>query len=140
MAGSTLNLQVKCPRCFASLMCKDIQVDGRPSIDVRAKVGVLEGHIYLSQVYGSYEKVFGGVPDVRGSIETFSCPHCDAPLPVQQTCPCGAPMVGIDLVIGGIIRFCTRNGCEEHHLEFDNPDDAFVLYESQTEANARGGA
>jgi len=40
-------------------------------------------------------------------------------------------MVGISLKIGGTIKFCTRNGCTCHSLEFESVDDAFMLFQSQ---------
>jgi hypothetical protein len=133
MGGSELVLQAKCPRCGASLMSPDVVVDGRPSVDLLADVGGAVGHIHLSPVYGNFHKRVLGVHEVPGSVETISCPRCLVPFPVRGACACGAPLVELDLVCGGLMRFCTRDGCREHHLEFEEPDDAFLLYENQGE-------
>lgn len=133
MPGSTIRLPAKCPKCAAPLMSAQVRVDGLPSVDMLARVGGLQGHIYLSQVYGSYDKRFAGVADISGSVAESSCPHCREPFPYQLPCACGAPMIGVDLVCGGIIKICTRNGCRRHFLQFVDVDDAFTLFESQEE-------
>lgn len=133
MPGARLLLRAKCPRCLASLLCPGLPVDGLPSLDLVACVRGTAGHVHLSQVYGSFEKLFLGVPDVPGSREEFRCSRCGEPLPVKGPCACGADLVEVELEEGGLLRFCTRNGCREHHLEFEEPDDAFLLYDSQDE-------
>ncbi len=130
-ATGPVKILVKCPNCSKSLMNSQIQVDDLPSIELQAKVGKKVGHIYLSQIYGSYEKLFENVDDIPGSVAEFSCPHCDNPFPVHQICDCKAPMIGFNLELGGIIKICTRNGCKNHFVEFENANDAFLLFQSQ---------
>ncbi len=55
MTGS-IKILVKCPACGKSLMNPDVRLDDLPSIDLETKIEKKSGHIYLSQVYGSYNK------------------------------------------------------------------------------------
>ena len=129
--NGVIKILVKCPACGKSLMNPDVRLDDLPSIDLEVKIGKKVGHIYLSQVYGSYNKKFDGVDDIDGVIYSLFCPDCGKPLPVYQTCECKAPIVGLQLQAGGIIKICSRNGCKNHSLEFTNVNDAFELFQSQ---------
>lgn len=131
--GSQLRLTVKCPACGKPLMNPDVVVDGLPSIQLAVRTAGETGDVYLSQVYGSYAKRFDHVADVPGSITPFCCPHCDASFKAQHPCECGAPMIWVHLIMGGTVNFCTRNGCTRHSLEFEDPDEAFILFQSQDE-------
>jgi len=126
-----IQIPVKCPECGKSLMTEKIIIDGLPAIELEAKSGEKLGKIYLSQEYGSYEKVFENVDDVVGSVAIFSCPHCHQPFPVMQICDCKAPMIGLQLQVGGMIKICSRNGCKRHALEFEDVNDAFMLFMRQ---------
>jgi len=112
-------------------MDPDVSTDDLPSIALEAKIGGHVGRLYLSQVYGSYNKRFSEVEDIDDSIAEFSCPHCHRPFPVHQICDCGAPMIGLNLQTGGVIKICTRNGCKNHSLEFTDANDAYRLFQSQ---------
>ena len=133
--GASVKIQVKCPVCNESLMNSGVGVDDLPSIELEAKVGDKEGHIYLSQVYGSYHKAFENVDDIEGSVAEISCPHCHGGLPQQGTCACKAPIVSLSLHIGGIVKFCARNGCQNHSLEFEDVETAFRLFQSQDDSS-----
>lgn len=120
-------ISVTCPHCQHSLMSDAEKLDDLPVIEVEVKISEKVGKIYLSQVYGSYHKKFSGVDDIMGSIAVFSCVHCHQPFPVIQNCDCQAPLVGMQLEVGGLIKICTRNGCKKHALEFQDVNDAFML-------------
>lgn len=122
-----IQISVKCPLCQESLMNESVRIDDLPSIEIEAKMKKNLGKIYLSQIYGSYTKKFIKVKDEVGTIASLSCPHCHQPLPIIQKCDCQAPMVGMQLEIGGIIKICSRNGCKRHSLEFEDVNDAFML-------------
>ncbi len=126
--GHQINIPVKCSNCGKSLLTDKVKLDGLPAIELEAKMGGKLGKIYLSQIYGSYEKKFEGVKDVVGAIAAFSCPHCHEPFPVLQICECKAPMIGLQLEYGGTIKICSRNGCKRHALEFEDVNDAFMLF------------
>ena len=120
-------ISVKCPNCHKSLMNDSEVLDNRPVIELEAKIGKKVGKILLSQEYGSYNKKFVGVDDIMGSVAVFSCVHCHDPFPVIQNCDCQAPLVGLQLEVGGLIKICSRNGCKMHSLEFQDVNDAFML-------------
>jgi hypothetical protein len=122
-----IQITVKCPLCHHSLMSDKILIDQLPAIELEAKLGQQHGRIYLSQIYGSYSKIFEGVEDIVGSVAVFSCPRCQQPLPIIQNCECRAPQVGMQLEVGGMIKICSRNGCKKHSLEFEDVNDAFIL-------------
>ena len=126
-----IRVQVNCPNCSGSLMEPGVKVDGLDSILFMAKVDNSIGHLYLSQLYGSYNKIFKQVEDITGSIVECSCPLCRIPFPLVGVCECKAPIIALDLKDGGNIKVCTRNGCKKHSLEFENSDDAFSLFRSQ---------
>ena len=128
-----IHIPVKCPNCQVSLLTEKVKIDDLPAIGLEAKLGKNIGMIYLSQVYGSYRKKFENVEDQVGSVTVFSCPHCHEPLPVVQICECKAPMVGMQLKVGGMIKICSRNGCQRHSLEFEDVNDAMTLLLQQDE-------
>ncbi|MFZ0390272.1 MAG: hypothetical protein WAN36_07405 [Calditrichia bacterium] len=125
--SNTIHISVKCPNCSHSLMNEDKLIDELPAIEMEAKSGDRLGKIFLSQEYGSYNKDFSEIPDVVGQVVGFSCPQCHQQLPVVEICECKAPMVGLQLLVGGKIKICSRNGCKRHALEFEDINDAFVL-------------
>ena len=129
--NSQIKINVKCPKCDESLMNSQFIIDDLPSIDLQAKILDKVGHLYLSQIYGSYTKEFVGVDNINGAIVEISCPKCYNAFPVQGICECKAPIVGFTMKIGGIIKVCTRNGCKKHSLEFEDANAAFGLFKSQ---------
>jgi len=131
----SIKIQVTCPNCRKSIMAPDSKVDNLPGIEFSAKVRKSVGKIYLSQIYGSDNKAFIGVDNIKGSIIECSCSQCHQPFPFQHMCECKAPVIGLDLVVGGVIKVCTRNGCGWHALEFENIDDAMNLFKSQDGAS-----
>jgi hypothetical protein len=127
-----LHIQVKCPHCGKSLMTPEPKIDQLDSIQFLSKIGNRIGHLYLSQVYGSYEKIFENIEDLPDAVVECSCPHCYRPFPVHHACgSCSAAVIGLDLKVGGIIKVCTRNGCAHHSLEFEDSQDALNLFRSQ---------
>lgn len=127
-----IHIHVRCPHCGVSLMTSSPQIDHLDSIQFLVKIGNKIGKLYLSQVYGSYEKIFENVDDVPEAVVECSCPHCHHPFPVHHICGnCKAPVIGLDLKVGGIIKVCSRNGCKHHSLEFEDSQDALNLFRSQ---------
>ena len=127
--ASKIKIEAKCPDCRQSLMSSREKIDDLDSICLDVTAGKKNGHIYLSQIYGSYNKILEGIEETEGQILELSCPSCEKLLPEVKACEtCGAPMVEMDLKVGGSIKVCSRNGCEKHALEFENADDAFYLF------------
>ena len=129
-----IEVSVKCPKCGESLMNPGVPVDEMPSIELEATIENKKGRVYLSQIYGSYNKIFEGVDDVPDTVVQCACPRCHNLLPTQRTCVCRAPVASVNLELGGTVNFCTRNGCKGHSLEFENPDDAFKLFLDKDES------
>ena len=115
-----LALKVKCPVCNKSLMDKQKLVDNEPSIKLNIEIGGKKGTINLSSIYGSYNYVTPiDLPD--GEVATFSCPHCSALLKDEITClSCDAPMTSFYLDMGGKVSICSRSGCKNHKVEFED--------------------
>ena len=126
-------ISVKCPGCGKSLMSETTKIGEHPAIELEAKLGEKVGKILLSPEYGDYHKKFENLNDQVGSIAILSCVHCHEPLPVVQLCDCKAPMVGLQLKVGGTIKICSRSGCKRHSLEFEDVNDAFTLLMRQDE-------
>lgn len=114
------SVKVKCPHCHKSLMNEAVPIDEKPSIQLNIEYVNHRGTIWLSSVYGSYNhKITFEMPE--NAIGNFSCPHCNKKFSGSLTCPKNnAPMVQLDLEGGGHVHFCTRKGCKEHHVEFDD--------------------
>ncbi len=126
-----IRVHVNCPNCKSSLMEPGVRVDELDSILFRVKIGDRRGHLYLSQIYGSYNKIFDQAEDIIGAIVECSCPRCDTPFPVIGACKCEAPIIALNLKNGGKINVCTRNGCKKHSLEFEDINAAFSLFRNQ---------
>lgn len=120
-------LHLKCKNCNYSLMDDNHKIDGVSAIKLKAVLGKQTGYIYLSSIYGSYNKEFENLPDEANSIYEFFCPYCNKALDVVGFCECRAPIVSVNLNSGGSIKFCSRNGCKHHSLEFEDLNDAFQL-------------
>ena len=95
-----LHIHVQCPHCGKALMTPEPKIDQLDSIHFLVKIGNRIGHLYLSQVYGSYEKIFENVEDLPDAVVECSCPLCYRPFPVHQACgSCGAAVIGLDLKV-----------------------------------------
>jgi len=131
-----LRILVNCLKCRKSLMNPDVQIDRLNAIHLFVKIGDKTGNLFLSQIYGSYNKRFDGIDDIEDAVVECSCPHCHNPLPFFERCStCQAPVIGLGLQVGGIIKVCSRNGCKQHALEFEEIDHAFRLFQSQDDSH-----
>jgi predicted RNA-binding Zn-ribbon protein involved in translation (DUF1610 family) len=115
-----MSLRVKCPKCGDSLMVDDTLVDNAPSIHLKAECDGNKGDIYLSSIYGSYNYT-SDIDFPKEEIATFACPHCQDHIISENEClACGANMVPFYLDMGGKVSICSRSGCQNHHVEFDD--------------------
>ncbi|MCK4663347.1 MAG: hypothetical protein KAT68_10810 [Bacteroidales bacterium] len=115
-----INLSLKCPVCGKSLMDKDHLVDNNPSIKLNIEVDNKKGTIRLSSVYGSYNYTCN-IKILENTIAKFSCPHCFSEIKSEVKCTsCQAPMVPFHLDMGGKVSICSRSGCKNHFVEFDD--------------------
>jgi len=113
-------LYARCPICKHTLMDNDQKVDGRPGIRLGIKTSEIDGEIILSSVYESYNYRCD-IEFPKNEIVTFSCLFCNEILTSKFECEyCGAPMVPLDMDIGGKVSICSRSGCKGHFLEFED--------------------
>jgi len=119
-----VSLNLKCPKCGEMLMEKDHLVDNESSIKLIIEKGGEKGFIYLSSIYGSYN-YSSDIKIPVGDIATFSCTHCNEVLNSKSEClTCGAEMVPFYLDMGGKVSICSRSGCKNHHVEFEDLSQA----------------
>jgi len=115
-----ISLKLKCPVCGKSLMDDDHLVDNEASILLNLEIAGKKGQIRLSSIYGSYNYVTD-IDLPKGEIAKFSCTHCDAHVTSDAEClSCSAPMVPFYLDMGGKVTICSRSGCKNHVVEFED--------------------
>lgn len=115
-----LSLKVNCPVCGKSLMDKDHLVDNEQSIRLDVKLNDRQGKIWLSSIYGSYNYT-SDLELPAGETVSLHCPHCSKHIISDADClVCGAKMVTFYLDIGGKVSVCSRIGCKNHFVEFDD--------------------
>ncbi|MFC1706108.1 NAD(P)H-dependent oxidoreductase subunit E [Planctomycetota bacterium] len=110
-------LSVSCSRCNHSLMDAEWPLDGHPSVKVTASFHDKHLALHLSSLYGSYtlEPRCELPPNEELS---FFCPYCHTELNGSVTCAaCNARMVPMIVRGGGIVQFCSREGCKVHLLD-----------------------
>lgn len=117
---SFISISVNCPICGESLMDNKKLVDNEPSISLIIKIADQKGLIWLSSIYGSFNHTSEiNIPE--NTIAEFFCPHCKANLSGATKCKtCEAPMINFNLDMGGQVSFCSRSGCKNHLVEFDD--------------------
>ena len=115
-----ISLKLKCPVCGKSLMDDNHLVDNEPSILMNVEIAGKKGEIHLSSIYGSYNyKTDIEMP--QGEVANFSCPHCEEIITSDSECmSCGANMVPFYLDMGGKVTICSRSGCKNHFVEFED--------------------
>jgi len=105
-------------------MDKDTLVDNEPSIRLKVQTNKDKGFIRLSSVYGSFNYLCDFVPE-KGTVTRFYCPACKGEITGKINCEaCNAPMVPLHLDIGGKVAFCSRAGCKNHSVEFQDLSNA----------------
>ena len=115
-----LQVSVNCFHCRKSLEDDKVLIDNLPSVKTKVKCKSGEGNLYLSSTYGSFQTEVD-IPLEEGEIVEFFCPHCGESLKAEGNCEdCSAPMAKVSLDAGGEIHFCSRKGCNNHHIEFED--------------------
>ncbi|MEN8224593.1 MAG: hypothetical protein ABFS05_04460 [Bacteroidota bacterium] len=115
-----ISLKLKCPVCGKSLMDESQLVDNEPSILLNVEIAGNKGVIRLSSIYGSYNYMTD-IELPEGEIAKFSCTHCETHITSDSEClSCGAKMVPFYLDMGGKVTICSRSGCKNHIVEFED--------------------
>lgn len=129
-------IKVKCPACGVSLMDNEKLIDNEPNIRLNIEIANKKGIIRLSSIYGSFNyDVDIELPDKE--IARFSCPHCNAEIISSEECnSCQAPMIPLILDMGGRVTICSRKGCHNHLIGFE--DLSVALQKLHQEYEIRG--
>jgi methionyl-tRNA synthetase len=118
----TVSLKAKCPNCGKSLMDLETMLHDVPSIKLNIETATERGVIWLCSIYGCYDHVCNF--DLQnGEIARFFCPHCNKELKSNDECDavnCNAPMIPFTLELGGKVLICSRKGCQNHFVAFED--------------------
>jgi hypothetical protein len=118
---------VKCPHCKEKLMDDNKKINGKPSIALHVKNNGRFGNIYLCSFYGCY-KHESTIELKKDDVYTLSCRSCQKELTIKESCEkCEAPLVGLSLDMGGKLQFCSRNGCDNHYVAFQDVTTAYTV-------------
>jgi len=118
--SNQISLQVKCPHCDKSFMDAENPISGEASIKINVVSGSERGVIRLCSIYGCYEHS-SDIDLIDKEIVDFYCPHCNKSLIREEKCDlCDAPMVCMTIKVGGKVRICSRNGCRNHYVAFND--------------------
>ncbi len=115
-----ISLNVKCPRCLASLMDPENLLNGFPSIKLNIVTPEERGVINLCSVYECFDH--NSDIDIKdNTVVDFYCPNCNKELLVNEECKiCDGPMVSFVLKVGGRVSICSRKGCSNHYVAFSD--------------------
>lgn len=118
----TISLNVKCPNCGKSMMDHETPMQGRPSIKLNIETLADRGTIRLCSIYGCYSHECD-IELTEDEIARFYCPQCNKELFCNDACDlpnCHAPMIPLILQLGGRVFFCSRKGCQNHFVAFED--------------------
>jgi hypothetical protein len=115
-----ISLKVKCPVCYTSLMDENNLIDNEPGVKLKIHLNNEIGNIWFSSIYGSFNFHSDiDIPD--NNIGVFECPHCQTQIPSEKNCDlCSSPLVELNLIDGGKVKFCSKAGCKNHSVEFQD--------------------
>jgi len=105
-----ISLNLKCLKCRHSLMDYKHMVNDMPSVKVEVSSNGKKGIMWLCSTYGCYDHE----TDLLNT--QISCQICDA------------PMVKFNIEIGGVVSICSRNGCKNHYVMFEDLESAIRKY------------
>jgi len=127
-------VKVSCPHCNTLLMDDNHLINNKNSIYLKIAFPGHKGNIYLSSIYGDYNYTCDiAIPDDK--VVEFICPHCNQNLQRKNVkCDiCSAPIVSFICTVGGRINICSRHGCKNHYVVFENLDTAVRKFYSEYE-------
>lgn len=115
-----ISLKIKCPICHTSLMDNDNLVDNQPGVKMKIHINNQKGTIWLSSIYGSYN-FHSDIEIPEDEIGIFECPYCTNQIISNKKCTeCSSPLVQLYLLDGGKISICSKAGCKNHSVEFQD--------------------
>lgn len=126
-------LTVKCPHCSADFMDDHNMINNHPGIKLNIETaGGIKGTIWLSSIYGDYNYSCNfHIPS--NEVVEFICPSCKKNLRRRNiTCEvCSAPIVSLLVDVGGRVNICSRNGCKNHYIIFEDLDTIIRKFYSE---------
>lgn len=115
-----ISLHVKCPHCRKSLMDEEKLLHEYPGIKLNIVTPEERGVIYLCSIYECHDHETD-LNIKEGTVVDFYCPKCNKELLVNEECKiCDAPMVTFVLKVGGRVSICSRRGCANHYVAFQD--------------------
>lgn len=134
-----ISLKVNCPHCGKSLMDYTQFVNFKPSIKAIVESKGDKGTVHLCSLYGCYDHE-SDIDLAKGELVDYSCTHCKTGLNSKNQCDvCGAGMVKFDLEKGGKVMICSRQGCENHYVAFEDIYDALTRFYDEYEYGSPEG-
>ncbi len=101
-------------------MDNDVLLHDYPSIKLNIVTPEERGVINLCSLYECFDHQ-SSLEIKKGTIVDFYCPICNKELLVKEECQlCNAPMVNFVLKLGGRVAICSRHGCSNHYLAFQD--------------------
>lgn len=126
-----ISLSVVCPYCRKSLMDTEVKLHGYPSIKLNIATEFDRGTIHLCSLYECFDHL-ADIEIKDKEIVEFSCPHCNKELLVKEECKiCDAPMVSLVLTTGGRVSICSREGCSNHYIAFEDISHELTRFYSE---------
>lgn len=107
----------------ACLTTESVRIHGEPSIRFKARIGDMEGLIFVDAFWGSHAKLFGFLPELGHGDQYVEAmvPETDESLMIDRVCDvegCNSTK-GIQLLLPGgenKIHVCARLGCPGHKI------------------------
>ncbi|MCB2220786.1 MAG: hypothetical protein KQI35_10355 [Bacteroidetes bacterium] len=103
-------------------MDQEYLLKDRPSVKLNIETDHDRGTIRLCSIYGCYDHVCDFDLHER-EIARFYCPNCNKELKSNDHCDeahCHAPMIPFILEVGGKVFICSRKGCQNHFVAFED--------------------
>lgn len=117
-----VSLNAKCPHCGKSFMDEETKLRDVRSIKLNIETSENRGTIRLCSIYGCYDHLCD-IDLKEGEIVKIFCPHCNKELKSNDECDakdCNAPMIPLTLQLGGKVFICSRKGCDNHFVAFED--------------------
>jgi hypothetical protein len=116
-------------------MDENHKINGHPGIKLNIETERERGILWICSIYGCFTHESSIVLKDKELVKFF-CPHCNQTLLREIPCKiCKAPMVGININIGGKVNICSRKGCQNHYVVFEDLNDALSLFHDKFDIN-----
>lgn len=115
-----ISLHVKCPHCRKSLMDDEKLLHNVPSIRLNIVTPEERGVLHICSIYECFDHETT-LNIKKDTVVDAYCPQCNKELLINEECKiCGAPMISFVLKTGGRVNICSRSGCSNHYIAFQD--------------------